>query len=191
MKNTHNCFIREASAADASRLCSIYAPYVTGTAVTFEYEIPSVAEFQNRICHVLDRYPYLVAVLNGTIVGYAYASSFHPRAAFAWCVEVSIYLDQDYHGKGIGRQLYQRLEELLKAQQVQNLNACIAYPNPKSIGFHESLGFETIGHFHRCGFKLNQWYDVIWMEKMTGEHGIPPKPFIPYPQIQQKKTLPY
>lgn len=180
MNNTHNFIIREASHADASRLRSIYAPYVTDTAVTFEYEIPSVEEFQNRIAKVLESYPYLVAVLDGTIAGYAYASSFHSRAAYAWCAEVSIYLDQDYHKKGIGRLLYQRLEELLKAQQVQNLNACIAYPNPQSIAFHEALGFEMAGHFHRCGFKLNQWYDMVWMEKMIGEHEISPKPFISY-----------
>ncbi len=181
---TNNITIREAAAEDAASLLSIYGAYVMDTAITFEYEIPSVEEFSHRISTALGKYPYLVAEFQNTPVGYAYASSFHPRAAYSWCAEVAIYIDQNFHEHGVGRALYEKLEEILKAQHILNLNACIAYPNPKSISFHESLGYTTIGHFHNCGFKLNRWYDMVWMEKMLDEHEIPPKEFCTYPEIR-------
>lgn len=176
--NTNDIKIRKAVAADAAALLAIYAPYVKETAITFEYEVPSVDEFSGRISDTLLKYPYLVAELDGTPVGYAYASAFHPRAAYAWCAETSIYISQAHHGHGIGRLLYKELEKCLKAQNILNLNACIAYPNPESIAFHDALGYHLVGHFHNCGFKLNRWYDMVWMEKMLGEHPIPPKDFL-------------
>ncbi|NLK78658.1 MAG: GNAT family N-acetyltransferase [Clostridiales bacterium] len=176
---TDTITIRTAVPEDAAALLTIYAPYVTDTAITFEYEVPSVEEFTERITQTLEKYPYLVAEYQNAPVGYAYASSFHPRAAYAWCAETSIYIQQNFHGRGVGKLLYAELEKQLVQQHVLNLNACIAYPNPGSIAFHKALGFTTIGHFHNCGFKLNRWYDMIWMEKMIGEHNIPPEPFVP------------
>ena len=176
---TDTITIRTAVPEDAAALLAIYAPYVTDTAITFEYEVPSVEEFTERITQTLEKYPYLVAEYQNAPVGYAYASSFHPRAAYAWCAETSIYIQQNFHGRGVGKLLYAELEKQLVQQHVLNLNACIAYPNPGSIAFHKALGFTTIGHFHNCGFKLNRWYDMIWMEKMIGEHNIPPEPFAP------------
>lgn len=175
--------LREASPEDAAALLSIYSPYVIDTSITFEYEIPSVEEFSQRISNTLKRYPYLVAEIDDGIAGYAYASAFHTRAAYGWCAETSIYLNQSMRGLGIGTLLYQKLEEILKMQHILNLNACIAYPNPESIAFHKKLGYQLTAHFHHCGFKLNSWHDMIWMEKMLGEHSIPPANFIPYPEI--------
>lgn len=169
---------------DAPALLSIYAPYVTETPITFEYEIPSKEEFSHRISNTLTKYPYLVAEIANTPVGYAYASSFHPRAAYGWCAETSIYLNKAMHGQGIGTLLYRKLEQILKVQNVLNLNACITYPNPESIAFHEKFDYTFTAHFHHCGFKLNCWYDMIWMEKMLGEHSIPPADFIPYPEVR-------
>lgn len=176
-------FIRPATPADSRRLLEIYAPYVLHTAITFEYEVPSVAEFQNRITHTLEHYPYLVAVIGDTIVGYAYASAFKSRAAYDWSVETSIYIDEAFHQKGIGTALYARLEDLLKKQNVCNVCACIAYPNPGSVSFHEALGYTTVAHFHSSGYKFDTWYDMIWMEKQIHEHSVPPQPFIPYNEI--------
>ena len=95
--------IRIAEKKDASALLDIYAPYVTDTAITFEYEIPYVEEFANRIEHTLKRYPYLIAEENGTPVGYAYASPFHDRPAYDWAVETSIYVDRSHRKNGIQR----------------------------------------------------------------------------------------
>lgn len=175
--------IRLAQPGDAEALLNIYAPYVLNTAITFEYTVPSVQEFSGRIQNTLARYPYLVALGEGEILGYAYASSFHTRAAYAWAAETSIYIRQDARGGGLGKALYQHLETILARQGVLNLNACIAYPNPDSVAFHERMGFNTVGHFHQCGFKLGRWYDMIWMEKTLGDHGVPPRPFVPFSEL--------
>ena len=167
--HTSTINIRTASPSDAPALLSIYAPYVENTAITFEYTVPTPEDFRERIARTLDRYPYLVAQLNGTVMGYAYASAFHPRAAYDWSAEVSIYVSEDARGSGIGTRLYAALEDILKQQNIVNVNACIAFPNPGSISFHEKLGYQTVGHFTKCGYKLGRWWDMIWMEKMGQE----------------------
>lgn len=175
--------IRAARPEDGPALLEIYRPYVEHTAVTFEYAVPSPEEFTNRVRHVLEGYPYLAAEREGELLGYAYASPFKGRAAYDWAVETSIYVRQGAHGRGVGRALYEALEGALKRQHVQNLNACIAYPNPESIAFHERLGYQTVAHFHKCGFKQGVWWDMVWMEKFLGEHEAEPAPFVPYPQV--------
>lgn len=169
--------LRIARSEDADALLAIYAPYVERTAITFEYEVPTLNEFRERIRHTLARYPYLVLEKKGAILGYAYASPFKPRAAYSWDTELSIYLDQEKRGKGYGALLYKSLEFALKMQGILNLNACIAYP-PKedeyltrgSVRFHKHMGFSKAGHFHKCGYKFDRWYDMVWMEKSIGSH---------------------
>lgn len=175
--------IRVASEKDAEELLSIYAYYVENTGVTFEYDVPSTEEFASRVRRTLSKYPYLVAETDGGILGYAYASAFKDRAAYAWSVETSIYIREGCHGRGTGTVLYRALEEALSRQNILNLNACIAYPNPESIAFHENLGYKTVAHFTKCGYKAGRWYDMIWMEKMLGGHPDTPRPFIPFPCI--------
>lgn len=173
-------FVRD---TDAGELLAIYAPYVKETPVTFEYDIPSLSEFENRIRTICARYPYLVACKNDKILGYTYASAFKDRAAYDWSVETSIYVSGPSKGLGIGTLLYQKLEELLKKQNICNLCACIAYPNPESIAFHEKSGFSTVAHFHKSGYKFNTWYDMVWMEKFINEHTDSQKPFIPIKEV--------
>ena len=169
--------IRIATPEDAARLVAIYAPYVEQTAITFEYEVPSVEEFAGRIEHILEKYPYLVAEAEGEIVGYAYAGTFKARAAYDWSVETTIYVNQKKKRMGIGGKLYAALEEALRAQHILNLNACIGYPQNEdeyltkdSEKFHQKLGYRLVGTFHDSGYKFGRWYDMIWMEKMLGEH---------------------
>lgn len=175
--------IRTATVEDASAILEIYAPYVQETAITFEYEVPSLEEFRQRIAHTLKKYPYLVAEEEGRILGYAYASAFKTRAAYSWSVETSIYVEWNSRGKHVGQALYAALEDLLRRQNVCNLCACIAYPNPVSEAFHRAWGYETIAHFHHSGYKSGEWWDMIWMEKALCPCEIPPKPFIPFPQV--------
>jgi len=169
--------IRIAKPEDAGALLGIYGPYVEQTAITFEYEVPSTEEFENRIRRVLKKYPYLVAERDGEILGYAYVSPFHERKAYDWAVETSIYVDRDRKRMGIGRKLYEALEQILAAQGILNLNACIAYParedehlTKDSVNFHQYLGYRLVGEFHQCGYKFNRWYNMVWMEKSIGEH---------------------
>lgn len=172
-----NMKIRIAVKEDAYKLLEIYKPYVERTAITFEYDVPSVQEFEERIMHILEKYPYLVAERNGEIVGYAYAGSFHSRAAYGWAVETTVYVRQDQKKTGIGKKLYDALEKVLAAQNILNLNACIAYPEKKdayltknSVQFHEHLGYRFVGEFQKCGYKFGHWYNMVWMEKHIGEH---------------------
>ena len=175
--------IRVAVPKDASELVKIYAPYVTGTTVTFEYEVPETEEFERRIRETLKRYPYLVIEEAGSILGYAYAAPFKARAAYIWSVETSIYLCHDAKRRGIGTALYRKLEELLRRQNVCNLCACITYPNPESIGFHEKSGYSIVAHFNSAGFKLGAWHDIVWMEKELCPHSVPPMSFRPCPEL--------
>lgn len=177
-KDMEKLVIREVKSEDAAALLEIYAPYVTDTAVTFEYEVPSVAEFARRISEVSAKYPYLVAEIDGKPVAYAYAHQFQSRAAYQWAVESSIYVGKECRRCGIGRRLYGALRKRLQRQGILNMNACIAYPLGQddpyltldSVRFHERMGFAEVAHFHKCGKKFDRWYDMIWMELLIGEH---------------------
>ena len=158
-------------------MLAIYAPYVTDTAITFEYDVPTEEEFRQRIERISKKYPYLVAEEEGRVVGYAYASAFKERAAYQWSVETSIYVDRQEKRKGVGKQLHDALETELKERGILNMNACISYVEPEdeyltldSVRFHEHMGYQKVAHFHLCGRKFGRWYDMIWMEKLIGEH---------------------
>ena len=172
--------VRIAREQDMERLVEIYTPYVLNTNVSFEYEAPDVDEFTKRYRNIIANFPYLVLELDGVIQGYAYANTYKPRRAYDWCVETTIYLDQKSTGKNMGMILYSTLETLLRKQNVQNLAACITCPNSISRKFHEKFGFYEVAHFHKCGYKFGKWHDMIWMEKMIGNHDEPTLPFIPF-----------
>lgn len=172
-----NATIRTATPEDAARILEIYAYYVEHTAISFEYAIPTLSEFQNRIKRTLERYPYLVIETDDGIQGYAYAGSFIGRAAYQHSCEMTIYLDPHSHKQGLGRKLYEALENRLKEMGFLNLYACIGWPetedeylNRNSADFHAHLGYTKAGIFHKCGYKFNRWYDMIWMEKLIGAH---------------------
>lgn len=182
--------IRTACASDAQALLEIYEPYITKTAVTFEYEVPLLNDFQKRIENTLKHYPYLVAEEDGEILGYAYTGIFKERAAYDWAAEVSVYVREDKKGFGVGGRLYTALEEISRAQHILNLNACIAYADTEdeyltqdSVKFHSHLGYSMVGKFHQCGYKFGRWYDMVWMEKILGEHPADPEPVIAFPDL--------
>ncbi len=171
--------LRAATPDDAAALLAIYAPYVTDTAITFEYDIPSEEEFRGRIEHTLETYPYIVAESDGVIVGYAYAGQFKERAAYDWAVETTVYVDRAKKRGGVGTALYEALEKALDAQGVLNVEACIGYPENgvddeyltcDSSKFHEYMGYRLVGEFRHCGYKFGRWYNMIWMEKFIGAH---------------------
>ena len=165
--------IRNATTDDAGKLLEIYGYYVENTAISFEYDVPSLDEFRKRIARTLEKYPYLVLEDGGRIRGYAYAGVFKDRAAYDHCCEVTIYLDHDSKGKGYGRALYEALEDALRKSGIMNLYACISDPisedeylTKNSENFHAHMGYVKAGDFHRCGYKFNRWYNMIWMEKI-------------------------
>ena len=169
--------VRSVTAADAERLLTIYAYYVEKTAITFDYDVPSLQEFRDRMEHTMQNYPYLIIEDDDGIQGYAYAGPVVGRAAYDHSCEVTIYLDHLSQKKGYGRLLYEALETELKNRGFLNLYACIgdpieedAYLTKNSEQFHQHLGFTKVGEFHQCGFKFGRWYNMIWMEKIIGEH---------------------
>lgn len=174
MKNIEIC---PACVQDAEGILEIYSYYIKNTAITFETCVPTVDEFCSRIENTLRKYPYLVAKVGGKIFGYAYAGTFYPRDAYRFCCEMSIYIEKNKRGEGIGSKLYFELENELKQKGIKNLYACIAYPREKSpyldmqsVKFHTRHGYRECGHFTKCGYKFSKWFDMIWMEKIIGEH---------------------
>lgn len=185
--------LRAATPGDAREILDIYAPYIRKTAITFEYEVPGLDEFRDRIQNTLKRYPYLVAERGGEILGYAYTGAFAARAAYDWAAEVSIYLREDARGLGLGRRLYAALERISAEQNILNLNACIAFPRVEdehltrnSVDFHAHMGYRMVGEFRQCGYKFGTWYNMVWMEKLLGEHPPAAPPVVPFPELGAK-----
>ena len=177
--------IRMATKEDAKAILAIYAPYVKETAITFEYEVPTLENFEARISQTLARYPYLVAENEqGVVIGFAYAGVYKERAAYDWSCEVTIYLAQGMESRGLGSRLYQALETELQKQNVIQLLACVTADNISSIKFHEKLGYKEVGTFSNLGYKFNKWYDVLWLQKTLQKPDVVPKEFIP----KNKKT---
>lgn len=167
---TKNRRIRLADKDDASSILQIYAPYITGTAITFECEVPTVEAFSDRMKNIQRVYPWLVCEIDDHIAGYAYASRYMERQAYDWSADFSIYINPQYHGKRIGKSLYFSLIEILKLQGYYNIYSAVTMPNIKSESLHESFGFNEIGIFRNVGYKLGGWHDVKWYVLKINEH---------------------
>lgn len=178
---------RLANVDDAENLLAVYAPYVENTNISFEYEVPALDDFRQRIEKITAKHPYIVAEVNGEIVGYAYASIFRNKAAYNRSLETTIYIKKNFHRHGIGRNLYKIMEELLKMQNITNLYASITYPNLKSMKFHEKMGFVKMAHFNRCGYKNGAWLDMIFLEKVINRHILPAKEIVYIKNLPQEK----
>lgn len=170
--------LRFARAEDAPALLAIYAQYIQ-TGITFEYDLPSIAEFERRIRTFSQDFPYLICMDGEEIAGYAYAHRPFERKAYDWDVELSIYLDEGYKSMGIGRKMYDVLLQILTRQRVKTAYGLVTLPNESSRRLHEKMGFHVAGILHNAGYKNGQWRDVCWFEKQLGTYQIPPEPVIP------------
>ena len=167
-----NFEVRDARPEDAKRLLEIYSYYIENTAVSFEYKVPTVEEFEERIRKISNKYPYLVCHKDGQIIGYVYAGSYSPREAYAWTVTTSIYLDKDARRQGAGKFLYAELEKRLKERGIINLLAGVAhvevedeYLTHDSLKFHMKEGYEQVARMKTVGKKFDRWYDLVWLQK--------------------------
>lgn len=170
--------IRTAMIEDAQALLDIYGYYVEHTAITYEYEVPSLSEFRDRMRHTLEKYPYLVAQEGDRIIGYAYASAYHPRAAYGWNAEMTVYLDHNARGRSVGQRLYTMLEQILREQGIVNALAMITPPMTRedevvygSMYFHEKMGYKLTGRIKNSGYKFDRWFDTITMQKQLNTPG--------------------
>ncbi len=163
--------LRDATAADAAACAAIYAPYVTDTAITFETEPPGADAFTERIAAA---YEYLVLEDGDGLLGYAYATPFHARAAYRWACEVSIYVERGRKRTGAGRALYTELLDRVTRRGFASAIALITVPNDPSIGLHRAFGFEDAGLLRRVGYKLGAWHDVAYLQRALADPGDPP-----------------
>ena len=177
--------IRPAEAHDAATLAEIYAPSVLERPTSFELRAPDTAEMAARLASVTAAWPWLVAEADGAVQGYCYASAFAEREAYRWSVTVSAYVREGWHRRGVGRQMYAVLFDLLRRQGAVNAFAGITLPNDASVALHRAMGFEPVGVYPRVGFKLGCWHDVGWfglvLRPLSPEEA--PGELVPWPDL--------
>ncbi|MFA9269975.1 MAG: N-acetyltransferase family protein [Baekduiaceae bacterium] len=166
--------IREATLDDAVACAELYAPYVERTAITFETEPPTAPERAERIGDALATHTWLVLEHEGRVRGYTYARPFHPRAAYRWSCEVTVFAELGRRRTGAGRALYTALFAQLEARGFHTAVALITLPNDASVGLHRAMGFEHAGTHTEIGYKLGAWHDVTWMQRRLADVGDPP-----------------
>lgn len=181
--------LRTASPDDAAAIAEIYRPYVEETAITFETSPPDAETVATRIEETLSTYPWFVAERNGAVVGYAYAGELRKRAAYQWTVELSVYVDRERRGDGIGTALYAALLEALDRQGFESAYGVVTLPNPESVAFHERFGFERVALLPEAGHKLDEWHDVAWYERPLGERAESPAEPTPFEAIRGTSWL--
>jgi L-amino acid N-acyltransferase YncA len=165
--------IRPTIAADLPAVTEIYDHAVRYGTATFELIPPDLAEMTRRFGALIDGgFPYLAAVLDGRVVGYAYAGAYRPRPAYRFTVENSVYLQPAIQRRGIGQQLLQRLIAESEARGYRQMIAVIGdSANAGSIGVHTRCGFQMIGTHPNVGFKFGRWLDTVMMQLALGDGG--------------------
>ena len=183
-----NTLFRLATKEDAKEILEIYRYYIENTTITFEYDVPTIKEFEKRIEDIEGEYPYIVCLVDDRIVAYAYAHKVWERAAYQWDVELSVYTDKDYVGNGFGKKMYNILIDILRLQNVINIYGCVTFPNENSEKLHNYLGFKKNGVFTKAGYKFGKWLDVMWFEKAILEHRLEPKPVKRMDELEQERV---
>jgi L-amino acid N-acyltransferase YncA len=157
--------VRSAMASDAQAIARIYNYYIANTVITFEEEPVLPTTMATRVADIQGAHlPWLVAELEGAVVGYAYASQWKVRSAYRFSVETTIYLERGHEGRGLGTRLYTELLALLRARGVHVAIGGAALPNEASVALHEKLGFERVAMFRQVGFKHDRWVDVAYWQ---------------------------
>lgn len=157
--------IRHGEERDLEELNELYNHYVRETAVTFDLEEITMDARREWFSTFGGRYLLLVAVEEGSVIGYAHSKQFRPKRAYETSVETTVYLRHDRHGRGIGTALYKGLFEELDGLDVHRALAGITVPNPASFTLHERFGFKQVAYFTEQGRKFGRYWDVAWFEK--------------------------
>jgi phosphinothricin acetyltransferase len=174
---------------DAARIAEIYRPYVEDSIISFEEATPAAEEMAERMRHVLKWTPWLVASdENSRVIGYCYASRHQERAGYRWSVDLTVYVDSQFRGRGIGRTLYGELLPILRRQRFISAYAGVGLPNEASVALHQAIGMSLIGTYEKVGWKLGRWVDVAWFGMTLTdppEGGATPPGPIPYPELDR------
>lgn len=180
--------LRVATVDDASAIAEMYRPYVEETAITFEETPPDADEVAGRIETTRSQYPWFVVERDGAPRGYAYAGKLRKRAAYRWAVELSVYVDRNYHGEGLGYALYDALLSTLTEQGYGSGYGVVTLPNPASVAFHERFGFDRVALLPNVGYKLGEWHDVAWFERELRDHRDEPSEPTPFSTLEPETT---
>ena len=179
-----NLVINIAEKKDIKDILEIYSYYILNSPATFEIDVPNINEFSARVLTIQKKYPYLTAKIDNKLTGFAYAAPLRTRKAYDYSCETTIYLHHEYLNKSIGSRLYTTLFDYIKKMNILNVYACITYANTESVFFHKKFGFQEVAHFHNCGYKHDTWHDILWLEKIIGNHTIPPATFINFNDLK-------
>lgn len=170
--------VRMAALEDAEEIYYIYEPYILNTVITFEYEKVPVELFRERMKKVMEKFPWLVCIIDDEIAGYAYCSPHLERAAFGWDCECSVYLNEKYHRRGIGTALYNAMFNIIKKQGFYNIYSLICVPHESSVALHKKYGFTEVGTYNNTAYKLGRWRHLLVMEKRLKETTGEPEPIV-------------
>lgn len=178
--------VRLAAKTDAREILEIYEPSILSAAISFETELPSVEEMQKRIETILHNHPWIVCVVDGKIAGYVYGSKYRDREAYQWSCECTAYIHEQFKGKGIGKELYKLLFQLLKLQGFKTVYAVITLPNEASASLHEKCGFEKFAEYENVGYKFGQWHTVGWWKLRLNDYDPDPPPPLKLAELDSK-----
>ena len=172
----------------AASCAEIYRPYVEKTSITFEYIPPEEAEFARRMECYTPAFPWIVAQIGKTVIGYAYGSPQNTREAYQWNADLAIYLYEEARGKGIGRLLYGCLLDLLTMQGYCRAVGIVTHPNPGSEALHQAMGFSSAAFWEKAGYKLGEWHDVQWFQKQIAPFPAHPHPPVPITELDEQRV---
>ena len=180
--------VRLATTDDAREIIDIYSPSVISAATSFEKVVPPVDEMQSRIESCLQKFPWIVCTVDEKIAAYVYASKHREREAYQWSCECSVYVRDNYKGKGIGQDLYQLLFRILKLQGFKNVYAGITLPNEASVRLHEKCGFRAFARYENIGYKFGCWHTVGWWKLQINNYDQEPPPPLKLSGLDQEIT---
>ena len=160
-----NIKIRAYKTEDTQAILKILNYNILYSTSLYDYEIRSYEQQKTILKDKINKgFPVIVAELNGEVAGFGMYSEFRFREAYKFTVEHSVYVNEDFQGKGIGKLVLQELIDLARKQKLHTMIAVIDSENQKSVEFHEKFGFETVGVFKECGFKFDRWLNTVFMQ---------------------------
>lgn len=159
--------LRPYQTEDTQAILEIINYNILNSTALYDYNIRSYEQQKNILEEKINKnFPVIVAELNGKVVGFGMYSEFRFREAYKFTVEHSVYVDNEYHGKGIGKVLLQELIRIAKAQNLHTMIAVIDAENESSVEFHEKFGFKTVGIIKESGYKFDRWLHSVFMQKI-------------------------